>query len=314
MAATVPLFANNAVSNLAVAGSYLPGATALTVTAGHGARFPSPNVANDEFFPITIVNGSNDIEICYCTARTADTLTVMRGQEGTTARELFSGEKVEHRLTAGVLLALRDRTTVPMVPAANSITTAMLQDDAVTLAKMANNSVGTNELVNGAVNATKLAPGAAITNLGFTPVQQGSISQVVLGWDGTYLQAVGGATTIGALLGLKHDGNPAGAGYRGAPLTEINANYVVGAQDMGRLLAHTSGDHTYFLPASGFGQGSMIQMANLAGLLSIAPDSGAALVWVPSGASGARLLTAPGIVTCELMYGGTWWVYGVGLS
>ena len=68
-------------------------ATSLTVTAGEGAKFPS---AGD--FNITIED-----EILKCTARSTDTLTVTRAQEGTTAAAHVAGKAVELRITAGVL-------------------------------------------------------------------------------------------------------------------------------------------------------------------------------------------------------------------
>jgi len=73
-------------------------ATSLSVTAGEGAKFPD---SGD--FHITIED-----EILKCTARTTDTLTVVRAQEGTTAAAHTAGKSVELRITAGVL---ESRTT-----------------------------------------------------------------------------------------------------------------------------------------------------------------------------------------------------------
>ena len=43
------------------------------------------------------------IEIVKCTARSTDTLTIVRAQEGTTASAFSSSDKVELRITAGVM-------------------------------------------------------------------------------------------------------------------------------------------------------------------------------------------------------------------
>src|SRR6187399_442280 len=142
-----PLFTNNATGTLAAA--YSASAIALTLTAGQGAKFPSPGV--NEWFAMTIVDVSNNVEIVRCTARTADTLTVLRGQEGTVARALGAGEKCEHRLTAAALNAIRDRVIDPSQIPAGSITTAMLANGAVTGAKLANASVFGVHLTPGAV-------------------------------------------------------------------------------------------------------------------------------------------------------------------
>ncbi|MEM3008358.1 MAG: hypothetical protein QXU32_01460 [Nitrososphaerales archaeon] len=63
--------------------------TTLTVLSGEGARFPS--VGN---FRVTV-----DDEIMLCTARSNDTLTVVRGVEGTTAAAHSAGAEVVHTLT-----------------------------------------------------------------------------------------------------------------------------------------------------------------------------------------------------------------------
>ena len=82
---------NRAVS--ALAADITSTATSLTVTTDEGAKFPA---SGD--FHITIED-----EILKCTARTTDTLTVVRAQEGTTAAAHIAGKSVELRITAGVL-------------------------------------------------------------------------------------------------------------------------------------------------------------------------------------------------------------------
>ena len=82
---------NRAVS--ALAADITDTATSLSVTAGEGAKFPS---AGD--FHVTCED-----EIGKVTARSIDTLTVARAQEGTTAAAHAAGISVELRITAGVL-------------------------------------------------------------------------------------------------------------------------------------------------------------------------------------------------------------------
>ena len=82
---------NDAIS--ALAADITSTATSLTVTAGEGAKFPSAGNFN-----ITIED-----EILTCTAISADTLTVTRAQEGTTAAAHIAGKSVELRITADVL-------------------------------------------------------------------------------------------------------------------------------------------------------------------------------------------------------------------
>jgi hypothetical protein len=92
------LFKNNAASVLA--SGLLIGGTSLTVTTGHGDRFPIVSGADDCF--ITLENTSGNIEIVKVTARTsgADSMTIVRAQEGTTARAWNAGDIVSLRITA----------------------------------------------------------------------------------------------------------------------------------------------------------------------------------------------------------------------
>lgn len=92
-----PLFTNNASTTLA--SSITNVATSLTVLSATGGLFPSPTGSN--YFYLTLQNTAGTvIEIVKCTARSGDTLTIVRGQEGTTASAFSSGDVVELRLTA----------------------------------------------------------------------------------------------------------------------------------------------------------------------------------------------------------------------
>lgn len=100
------LLRNNAISKLA--GSIDSSQTIISVTEGDGDRFPSPG--GGDWFPLTIESisgGSVTREIVKCTSRDGATLTVERAQEGTTAEEFLSGDRVELRYTAAVHDALK---------------------------------------------------------------------------------------------------------------------------------------------------------------------------------------------------------------
>lgn len=91
-------FTNNAASTLA--SSILIGATSLSVAAGTGGLFPT--LTGDQFFMCTLQNAAGTvIEIVKVTARSTDTFTIVRAQEGTSASAFASGDKCELRLTAG---------------------------------------------------------------------------------------------------------------------------------------------------------------------------------------------------------------------
>ena len=98
---TTQLFSNNAYSVLN--GAISDVATAVVLTTGTGSRFPSPS-AGDWFLATLIGLDNNGVEnaweIVKCTARSSDTLTVTRAQEGTSAVSWISGTHIELRDTA----------------------------------------------------------------------------------------------------------------------------------------------------------------------------------------------------------------------
>lgn len=97
------IFSNNASTTLAESVSAT--ATVLNLASGKGSLFPSPTT--DEAFPITLVDAATGLtnEICYCTARSGDQLTVTRGEEGTTAIAWSAGDAAANYITAGTINA-----------------------------------------------------------------------------------------------------------------------------------------------------------------------------------------------------------------
>lgn len=93
------LYTNNASSTLAA--GILAGATSLSVQTGHGARFPSPS--GGDFFYVTLADTAGNIEICRVTARSTDSMTIVRAQDGTSARAWNSADRVELRVTKAML-------------------------------------------------------------------------------------------------------------------------------------------------------------------------------------------------------------------
>jgi hypothetical protein len=93
------LFANNAVSTLASGITNV--ATTLFVQPGDGALFPSP--AAGQRFPLTLEDASGNIEVVHCTARSSDTFTIVRAQEGTSGLAFLADDRVELRVTKELL-------------------------------------------------------------------------------------------------------------------------------------------------------------------------------------------------------------------
>ena len=83
--------------------------TTVTLNAGQGANFPAPT--GGEYAILTLESTTGDLELIKLTARTADTLTVERAQEGTTALTFpASTSRCELRVTASALNSFAQAT------------------------------------------------------------------------------------------------------------------------------------------------------------------------------------------------------------
>ena len=130
-------------------------ATTVTVDSGQGARFPA--LSSGDFFFATLVDTSNNLEIIKVTARSSDSMTVLRAQDNTTARAFSVGDRFELRPTAVLFETILSEAIAGSTVAANSITTAMLQADSVTNAKIADDAIDSEHYVDGSVDAAHLA-------------------------------------------------------------------------------------------------------------------------------------------------------------
>ncbi len=108
-------FTNNAWGTLAA--GITSGATSITLTAGHGARFPS--LAVGDYFYAALLNSANIIEFIKVTARSTDALTVVRGIDGSTPTAYSAGDRIELRLIKSAV----DNTL--QLDAANNLTGAI---------------------------------------------------------------------------------------------------------------------------------------------------------------------------------------------
>lgn len=92
---------DNAYSTLA--GGISDSATELTVSTGHGDRFPV--IEDPDYTFVTLEDAGGNIEIVKVTARASasDTMTIERGQLGTAARAWGAGDIIELRLMAQIV-------------------------------------------------------------------------------------------------------------------------------------------------------------------------------------------------------------------
>jgi hypothetical protein len=90
---------NNAVGYLATAISASD--VGLVLQSGNGANFPS--LAATDYFYATLESSGGTSEIVKVTARSGDSLTIVRAQESTTANSFAAGSRLELRVTAGAI-------------------------------------------------------------------------------------------------------------------------------------------------------------------------------------------------------------------
>jgi hypothetical protein len=99
MAAPTYQFANDADTELAAPINTV--VTTLTVSAGTGVLFPTP-AANQPFLATLLDAATQTVsEIVLVTARVGDVFTIVRAQEGTTAKTWSGGDIVANLVTAG---------------------------------------------------------------------------------------------------------------------------------------------------------------------------------------------------------------------
>jgi hypothetical protein len=83
--------------------------TTIVLSAGEGARFPT--LTASDYFYATLIDTSNNLEIVKVTARSTDTMTVVRGQDNTTARAFSTNDRFELRPVAALFAEFADKAT-----------------------------------------------------------------------------------------------------------------------------------------------------------------------------------------------------------
>lgn len=218
------LYTNNATTTLAAAIN--TSATALSLATGTGTLFPSPS--SPDFFYVTITNSGGTVEICKCTARSSDTLTVVRNQEGTAPTAYSIGDKVELRVTAAGLANKLDKDTGGTLSGPLTVTGTITP---TTLAVSANATVGGTLTITGATSLSSLSTSGNGSIGGTLGVTGAATFGSTASFAGA-ITATGGV--IGNLTGT-HTGNITG------PTTLTGTLTVTGAVTASAGLTVTSG-------------------------------------------------------------------------
>jgi hypothetical protein len=84
-------------------------ATTIVLSAGQGSRFPT--LAAGDYFYATLIDTTNNLEIIKVTARSTDTMTVVRAQDNTTARAYSTNDRFELRPVAALFAEFADKAS-----------------------------------------------------------------------------------------------------------------------------------------------------------------------------------------------------------
>jgi hypothetical protein len=103
------LFFNNAISTLA--GAITNTATTANLAAGSGILF-TPGPSTGQYFVLTFYDAATGLlnEIVHVTAISTDTITIVRGQEGTTPLSWQAGDFAQNLCTAGSMASFLQAT------------------------------------------------------------------------------------------------------------------------------------------------------------------------------------------------------------
>lgn len=103
-----PLFSNN-IRGVVV--GHALSKDAITVRISNASLWPVPT--NGDWFMMTLITSglSTQVEVVKVTQNDGTMFTIVRGQEGTTAREFATNSFAEMRITQGILEYLRDSSS-----------------------------------------------------------------------------------------------------------------------------------------------------------------------------------------------------------
>lgn len=163
-------FTNNASALLAA--SISDSDTTITLETGFGALFPNPSGSQE--FRAALQNADGDLEIVQVTGRATDVLTVVRGQEGTTAQAWTLGvTRCELRLTEETMEEMLQKN-------GGTMTGALDMDE--------------NDLVDARINGTAtVMEEGQIVGVPLRGTEDDSSNEVAVPNDGTRATASGSA-------------------------------------------------------------------------------------------------------------------------
>lgn len=286
------LFANNAASTLSA--DIADVATSMTLV--DASAFPAPGT---DYFVVTLTDGSN-VEIVKCTAKSTNTLTIVRAQESTTARAWSAGVKAEMRLTAASINA--NNYTHPTGDGSLHVPATSTTNNGKVLTAGA--TAGALSWTTPSVGDVTLAGTQTLTNKTLT--------------SPTLTTPILGTPSSGNLSNCTVDGTNA-IGYRNIPQLDKTTSYTLVLSDSGKHV-HKGGATAFSvtIPANSsvpFPIGSAITFVNSAssGSMTIAITTDTMRLAGP-GTTGSRTLAAYGVATAIKVTSTLWMISGTNLT
>ena len=338
-------FTNNASTTLSSGITAI--ATSLTVATGAGALFPTPSGA--AFFYCTLQNVAGTLrEIVKVTARTTDTFTIVRAQDGTSGQIFSTSDKVELRVTAadlnnfgqldtGNTWATGQTFVAPVLgtpasgtlinctfPTLNQNTSGTAAGLSATLA-VGSGGTGVATLTglaygNGTSAFTAATSAQVLTVVGTVPVGNGgtgitttpSNGFIPIGNGTNYTAA---ALTAGTGMGVTNASGSITLNSTGSTINSQTTGYTLVAGDAGKTISITTGGVT--VPASVLAAGNIVTIYNNSGSSqTITQGTSLTLQWAgqSSSTTGNRTLGLYGIATLVYISATVAVISGAGLT
>mgnify|MGYP003138082293 CR=1 FL=1 len=152
-------------------------ATTVTLDSGQGARFPT--LGGSDHFYGTLIDTSNNVEIIKVTARSTDSMTVVRAQDNTTARAFSIGDRFELRPTAKLFEDIQSDALIDnSVPDQSSHSGKFLTTDGTNVSWASAGSTSASDLTSGTLPSARLPNGSVVKVSSFITNSSTSISGV----------------------------------------------------------------------------------------------------------------------------------------
>ncbi len=219
-------------AHVIVSGLYTAGQTSITLQSGEGVKLPQPST--DGAFQLvfwdatTYGDPSFDplVEICRCTARTDDVLTVTRGTEGTADSNKNTAGRTYHMILAFTKKSYDELSTSTTVADSASATCWPLLHESATGTLVPKSDVGLTYNATTANLTTTTFTGALVGNATTSTNTTGNAATVTVA-------DAGEDTTTYPLLGIDLTGNmsprtDAGLSYQGTT-NALTATTFIGA-------------------------------------------------------------------------------------